>query len=117
MYQSWEFRPVVQFACREVETVGIAAKTNLKAPMDKWLRFALTTQGFRTTKVQLLGKECSVLLGVLLNWSPRAIRVEALHLPEFVEASWPEILLINDALMADNERFQGGLAILGGRSR
>ncbi len=47
---------------------------------------------------------------------PRRVRIEALHLLELVERVRPEILLVYDAVVTDDERVHSRYVILGRRS-
>jgi hypothetical protein len=51
-----------------------------------------------------------------LDRFPGCVRVETLHLFECVEGSWPEVLLIDHAVVADDEGPHTRYAILGGCS-
>ena len=47
---------------------------------------------------------------------PGCVGVEALHLFELPECIWAEVLLVDDAIVADHERLYTGDAVLGWRS-
>src|SRR5256885_10547318 len=47
---------------------------------------------------------------------PRRIRIEAFHLHKFVEGSLPEVLLVDNAIVADDEALHPGHPVLSWRS-
>src|SRR5271167_733307 len=51
----------------------------------------------------------------ILNRGPGLIRIEEFHLLEFVERPGPEVLLIDNAIVADDEGLYSGDTILGRR--
>ena len=49
------------------------------------------------------------------NRAPGIVRIEAFHALKLIESGGPEILLIDNAILADHKAFQPGLSILGRR--
>ena len=57
-----------------------------------------------------------MLLVIFQNWRPGFVRVEALHLLEFLEGCLAEIFLVDNAVFADDESLYSGHAVFGRRS-
>src|SRR5690242_16142518 len=55
---------------------------------------------------------CSLFV-ILHNWDPGLIRVEALHLLEFVKSARSEVLLIDDTVLTNDEGLDTRLTVLG----
>src|SRR5690348_6803404 len=53
------------------------------------------------------------LFVILRNWGPGLIRVEALHLLEFVKSARSEVLLIDDTVLTNDEGLDTRLPVLG----
>src|SRR6476661_703634 len=53
------------------------------------------------------------LLALFGDWGPGLVRVEALHLLKLIESLETEIILVDDAVVADYERLHAGHAVLG----
>src|ERR1700704_3905505 len=51
------------------------------------------------------------------HWRPAAIRIEPLHLRERVERAFAEVLLVDDAVVADHECLAPGPPVFGRRRR
>lgn len=54
------------------------------------------------------------LVLVVQDGLPGCVGVETLHLFELLECIWAEVLLVDDAIVADHERLYTGDAVLGG---
>src|SRR3954453_6819703 len=56
-------------------------------------------------------------LAVVMVWNrrPGLVRVEQLHLAEFIESAGPEILLVHDAVVTDNECLHSRHSVFRGR--
>src|SRR5258707_955852 len=55
------------------------------------------------------------LVLIVQDGLPRCVGVEALHLFELFECIWAEVLLVDDAVVADHEGLYTGDAVFGGR--
>src|SRR5437868_15448954 len=55
------------------------------------------------------------LVLIVQDGLPRCVGVEALHLFALLECIWAEVLLVDDAIVADHEGLYTGDAIFGGR--
>ena len=55
------------------------------------------------------------LVLIVQDGLPRCVGVEALHLFELLECIWAEVLLVDDAVVADHEGLYTGDAVFGGR--
>src|ERR1700741_4562402 len=53
------------------------------------------------------------LFVILHNWGPGLVRVEALHLLEFVKSARSEVLLIDDTSLTNDEGLDTRLTVLG----
>src|SRR5258705_4992012 len=69
-----------------------------------------------TVAVWMLSPPCSVPLR-LRHRCPASIRIEPLHLRERVERAFAEVLLVDDAVVADHEGLDAGQPVFGRRRR
>src|SRR6186713_1213703 len=59
----------------------------------------------------LQAEEEALGVRVLRDGLPRHVWIEPLHLHEPIERGWTEVLLVNDAIVADDEGLDAGLAV------
>jgi hypothetical protein len=53
-----------------------------------------------------------IFLFILRNWGPGFVRIKALHVLEFIEGFWSKILLVDNAVVADDEGSHSGHGVL-----